>query len=445
MADAELKQLIAHPGFQQGIAIHAKQNGIKDPIERVRAAVHHTLVTHPQLRQFSGQAAQISGRAAQLAKAAKEVVDAEEKKVPKSSVAYRPGSVSKHCGNCSMYRDHHCTLVRGVIDPSYTCKKWEAGRESGHRPDPTITAPAGIVKSARQAPDGHHYVQLPNKKYARVVQGNANSGVAQPVEQTAVNRQVAGSNPASRANPDNEKVTDLRGEDTAPKPGWATILMVRHGSTHLNSDDTSVDKIRGHIDVPLDENGKKEAAQTGDEIGRHPTKPDVIVASDLCRAKLTAKIISERTGIPIEEVSDLFRPWDAGQFSGQPSKKAVPVMAKYAEQAPDKDLPQGESFHSFMGRFFNGLSGAIQRHQGKVIAVVSHHRNERTLHSWHAAGFPADGQIHIPTFNQKGEHTGAAQVMQLPIDRVHAVAQRYRNFKKGKTLQATADERPGEE
>jgi broad specificity phosphatase PhoE len=47
-------------------------------------------------------------------------------KVSKASVNYRRGNAIRHCGNCSMYSDHLCTLVAGSIDPGDVCDRWAA-------------------------------------------------------------------------------------------------------------------------------------------------------------------------------------------------------------------------------------------------------------------------------------------------------------------------------
>jgi hypothetical protein len=47
--------------------------------------------------------------------------------VAKASVDYRPAEGERRCGVCSMFREpRSCTLVRGDIDPAFTCDRWEA-------------------------------------------------------------------------------------------------------------------------------------------------------------------------------------------------------------------------------------------------------------------------------------------------------------------------------
>jgi SPP1 gp7 family putative phage head morphogenesis protein len=47
-------------------------------------------------------------------------------KVSKNSVRYRAAAdPARSCGTCSMYDDHTCSLVAGVIDPADVCDRWE--------------------------------------------------------------------------------------------------------------------------------------------------------------------------------------------------------------------------------------------------------------------------------------------------------------------------------
>ena len=47
-------------------------------------------------------------------------------KATKDSVDYSKGNATEHCGNCEHYKDHTCSKVQGMIEPSYWCKLWEA-------------------------------------------------------------------------------------------------------------------------------------------------------------------------------------------------------------------------------------------------------------------------------------------------------------------------------
>jgi 2,3-bisphosphoglycerate-dependent phosphoglycerate mutase len=330
------------------------------------------------------------------------------------------GAVSSVAPHLADLAAHHAAralnaqkVFGGKSDNRSSAAAGSASNASGGGPGNAslVKVHASILKNARRAFDGHHYVPDPNRpgKYARVMQQSG----------------------ASAATNSNMRDVDL----------------IRHGETDMNESagGRSIDLIRGHHDVPLNAAGKQQSVMAGEQIAKGPHRPDVLVSSDLCRAKLTAQIISEKTGIPISWITEHFRPWDAGQLTGKPSKTAVPIMGQYAEHRPDEPLPGGESFHTFLGRLFIGIDEALRRHQGKRIGIVSHHRDERVLHSWRAKGFPLDGSIDIKTFNQKGENTGTSQSFQIPADRVRVVAQRYRNAAMAPTPDRPQDERPGQE
>lgn len=193
-----------------------------------------------------------------------------------------------------------------------------------------------------------------------------------------------------------------------------TIQVIRHGATKLNNDDVSVDRIRGWKDIPLSEDGREEAKRLGEKIAKGKDKPDGIVSSDLKRAQETAKIISDISGTPILDVTQHFRPWNVGDYSGQVTSKAIPVLAEYAKEKPDQPIPGGEAFNDFRNRFMDGLHSTLAQYPGK-IAIVTHHRGERLLNAWRKAGFPESGDIDVNEFNKKGEHTGAVNDMQVPM------------------------------
>lgn len=197
-----------------------------------------------------------------------------------------------------------------------------------------------------------------------------------------------------------------------------TIIFIRHGSTDLNNEDTSVDRLRGWKDIPLNEDGKKHAEKTGRELKDNP--PACIVTSDLKRAAETAAIISKITGAPVDWTTEKFRPWDVGKYAGQLSSKAVPVLGEYVKSKPFYPIPGGESFNTFRKRFFSGLDEALDKYSG-LLAVVSHHRNERLLKAWIAAGYPTNNAIDIKVLNAKGEKPGTAERITFDEEKIDSV------------------------
>ena len=194
------------------------------------------------------------------------------------------------------------------------------------------------------------------------------------------------------------------------------ILLIRHGETSLNSNDNSADRIRGWTDVPLTEKGRQGAKKLGEKL--KTGGPDILASSDLIRAKETAVIVSKVSGIPLELVSKSFRPWDVGKYAGTSSKDSVPMLADMASKQPNKKVPGGESFNAFKTRLFNGLYNMLRSVDSETVGIVTHHRVERLLKSWQAAGYPKDGQIDVRVFAQKGECPGDAEWFAVPFERL---------------------------
>lgn len=190
------------------------------------------------------------------------------------------------------------------------------------------------------------------------------------------------------------------------------ILIIRHGATRLNNDDTSVDRIRGWKDIPLSEEGRKEAHRLAGKVAR--LLPDVIVCSNLKRAVETAEIVAKRCQLKVAEKTKAFRPWNVGKFAGELSSKAVPVLVEYAEEAPNEKVPDGESFNQFKLRLLTGLSDALAKYEG-LLAIVTHHRDERLLHAWKEAGFSPEGELDMKEFGKKGEPTGGLSTLEVPL------------------------------
>ena len=195
-------------------------------------------------------------------------------------------------------------------------------------------------------------------------------------------------------------------------------LIIRHGATHLNSNDPTIDRIRGWTDWPLSDEGRGEARKLADAVKL--AKPDMILSSDLFRAEQTAAIVSEITGIPKELGIMAFRPWNVGDFVGEPAAEAVPVLADYAAVKPDQSVPGGESFNEFRYRFFNGLLAALYNNAG-LVGIVTHPRNERLLKAWIKAGARGDGKIDPEEFALKGATTGRCEIIAVPMDSLSAL------------------------
>ena len=87
------------------------------------------------------------------------------------------------------------------------------------------------------------------------------------------------------------------------------FYLVRHGQTDWNINH----RIQGHLDMPLNDTGRNEAAVCAKQLAA--VKIDQIISSDLSRAKETANIINKTLSVPIRFDSRL-REINMGDLQG---------------------------------------------------------------------------------------------------------------------------------
>ncbi len=125
------------------------------------------------------------------------------------------------------------------------------------------------------------------------------------------------------------------------------IYFVRHGETDLNKESgehSSDQPVRGWSNVPLNQQGIKEAQKAADSVKDLPIEH--IVASDLPRAKQTANIIGNRLGITPEFDHGL-RTWNLGEYTGKAGKEVHDEVDRLCTESKDERPKGGESFNEF--------------------------------------------------------------------------------------------------
>ncbi|MCC2971362.1 histidine phosphatase family protein [Massilia sp. IC2-476] len=159
--------------------------------------------------------------------------------------------------------------------------------------------------------------------------------------------------------------------DNAVTP--TTIFLIRHGETAWNAEK----RLQGHLDIPLNAEGERQAALLGAALAAEPV--DHIVSSDLMRARQTAEAIARTRGARVA-TDPALRERCYGGFEGLLySEIAARFPLEFAAwQARDVDgvLPpgtnQGESFRQFYERAVGAILAHAQAHPGKTIALVAH-------------------------------------------------------------------------
>jgi alpha-ribazole phosphatase len=145
-----------------------------------------------------------------------------------------------------------------------------------------------------------------------------------------------------------------------------TLILVRHGEV----EGSRAGRLLGSTDVPLSEEGRRQAAAAGGVLS--DLSDAQVVCSPLARARETAGIIvAGRAGLEID--SDL-REFDFGAWEGltyAEVEKADPAGARaWSEFADSFVFPGGESLAGFSERIGRAARSFACRDMGTVVCVA---------------------------------------------------------------------------
>lgn len=144
-----------------------------------------------------------------------------------------------------------------------------------------------------------------------------------------------------------------------------TIYLIRHGETDWNR----AGRWQGHADIPLSEDGRKQARALAQRLLDERVRFDHIYASDLSRALETAQIVAAPLHMPVHPLTEL-REIDVGGWSGL-------TRAEIVERFPGAfttvfHAPDGETRELFTERVAVVLLRLAVQHPGERLAIVTH-------------------------------------------------------------------------
>lgn len=142
-----------------------------------------------------------------------------------------------------------------------------------------------------------------------------------------------------------------------------TIGWIRHGSTDWNG----LGKIQGTTDIPLNEEGIRQAKKLAHRLAGEQRAWDGIVCSDLTRASRTAEILAESLGIPVIRDSRLRERY----FGSAEGTTLEERLARWGEQWR-KLVPDQESDESVLARGMSFLQEWEEKHPGEAWLAVTH-------------------------------------------------------------------------
>ncbi len=149
------------------------------------------------------------------------------------------------------------------------------------------------------------------------------------------------------------------------------IYLVRHGETYANKQKT----IQGQSASLLTDKGRKQAELAGEYLRGIPF--DMALASDLSRARETAKIIMKYHQDISIEFEKRLRERNFGIFEGGSPERYFDYIRKYFEKNPNATFfqvptPKGETLTAAQKRILAFLEDTWQRYHKKTILMVTH-------------------------------------------------------------------------
>ena len=142
------------------------------------------------------------------------------------------------------------------------------------------------------------------------------------------------------------------------------IYVVRHGQTDYN-----VKKVfQGHIDIPLNETGEKQAQETASKFRNIDV--DMILVSPLQRTLQTAQPISQITGAPITIEERLIERC-FGDMEGHQNREDwnIKMMLDYEK---NYDIENIEPIQSLFKRIYDFLDEITEKYKDKRLVLVTH-------------------------------------------------------------------------
>lgn len=147
------------------------------------------------------------------------------------------------------------------------------------------------------------------------------------------------------------------------------LCIIRHGETDWNAEK----RIQGHLDVPLNDSGLKQAHSMAHCLAEGPFR--VIYSSDLRRAWQTARIAAARLEIPLRPLEGL-RERHSGVLEGRTVEELSvdhpEAHARFLDRDPDYRFGDGECMRTFSRRVVTTVEKLVAAHAGETVLLVTH-------------------------------------------------------------------------
>ena len=154
------------------------------------------------------------------------------------------------------------------------------------------------------------------------------------------------------------------------------LYLIRHGETELNT----AGVFYGWTDCGISEKGVMQAEDLADIL--QEVSFDAVISSNLCRAVVTAAIVSGCTPDEIrkdERLRELnFGDWEGLHFK-EIREKHKNEWEKWSSDWKNTAPPKGENFLEFYLRIKSSIEDILSEFKGKRVLIVSHQGTMRVI------------------------------------------------------------------
>jgi phosphoserine phosphatase len=148
-----------------------------------------------------------------------------------------------------------------------------------------------------------------------------------------------------------------------------TILLIRSGTTEFDAQG----RIQGTLDVPLCDEGRRQAETTAEELATRSPAIDALYTGPCLSAQQTAEIVGDRIDLKPKTLKKLHN-LDQGLWQGMlfdDVKSKQPRVYRQWQDRPDTICPpEGETVQEAGERLKKSLSKLTKKHKGGTIALV---------------------------------------------------------------------------
>jgi probable phosphoglycerate mutase len=181
--------------------------------------------------------------------------------------------------------------------------------------------------------------------------------------------------------------------EAAPGASERRLLLVRHGQTAWNAEG----RAQGHADVSLDDTGRAQAETMAAVVAGY--EPEVLVSSDLARARETAAFLEKATGLTCVEDPRL-REYDVGERTGLTREEFAETGGGEAswDVHAHVDVPGAETAEQVSARIVPAVRSVLTAlSPGATAVVVTHGASGRVavcgLLDWPLEAYDALGTL----------------------------------------------------